>query len=558
MIRIIYLILGTIAINIIASLIYDFVVGPYFFDSAVPVSSDLSVNCDANVNNPGNETIQLDSITTKDTEDAIITSGEDSLSFEDISEEILVRGSIVNEDQKNSYKYTAQVGGTYRFYTDLSSGGGVRVRISGESGDSLDYGNDALTIDLEQGKTYILSVEYRTGPCDYSVNIGVPIPMENITGKTSITGIITYQDQKDKYCYTAPTSGVYRFGTDLSAGGGVRIRISGENGDSIDYGNDALTINLNQGKTYILSVEYRTGPCDYSVSIGVPISTANISGKTSVVGSISYQDQKDKYYYTAPTNGTYRFDTNLSAGGGVYVRISGENGNSLNYGSNALTIELEAGKTYILSVEYRTGLCDYTVNIGVPIPITDISSEGCISGSITYQDQKDKFYYTAPTSGTYHFDTDLSAGGGVYVRISGENGNSLNYASDALTIDLEAGKTYILSVEYRTGSCDYTVNIGIPIPITNISGESYISGSITYQDQKDKYYYTAPTSGTYHFDTDLSAGGGVYVRISGENGNSLNYGSNALTIELEAGKTYILSVEYRTGSCNYEVFISIP
>lgn len=101
---IIYLILGTIAINIIASLIYDFVVGPYFFDSAVPVSSDLSVNCDANVNNPGNETIQLDSITTKDTEDAIITSGEDSLSFEDISEEILVRGSIVNEDQKNSYK----------------------------------------------------------------------------------------------------------------------------------------------------------------------------------------------------------------------------------------------------------------------------------------------------------------------------------------------------------------------------------------------------------------------------------------------------------------------
>ena len=381
--------------------------------------------------------------------------------------------------------------------------------------------------------------------------------MEDITGKTSISGFINEDCKKNSYKFTSKVSGTYRFDTNLSAGGEVRIRISGENGKSLNYGTNGLTIDLEAGKTYILSAEYRNGPCDYTINIGTPIAVTDITGKHSISGSITYQDQKDKYRYTAPTSGTYRFDTNLSAGGEVRVRISGENGESLNYSTNGLTIDLEAGKTYILSAEYRNSPCDYTINIGTPIAVTDITGKSSISGSITYQDQKDKYHYTAPTSGTYRFDTNLSAGGEVRIRISGENGKSLNYGTNGLTIDLEAGKTYILSAEYRNGPCDYTINIGTPIAVTDITGKHSISGSITYQDQKDKYRYTASTSGTYRFDTNLSAGGEVQVRISGENGKSLNYGTNGLTIHLDAGKTYLLSIEYRNGLCDYELFIEI-
>ena len=284
----------------------------------------------------------------------------------------------------------------------------------------------------------------------------------------------------------------------------------------------------------------------------------DITGKTSVIGSITKEQEKDEYKYTSKVDGLYHFSTNLSSGGEVRVRISGENGDSLKYDTNALSIDLEAGKTYILSVEYRTGPCDYTVNIGVPIPIIDISGQTSVTGNITYRDQKDKYYYTAPTSGTYRFDTNLSSGGEVRVRISGENDDSLKYDTNALSIDLEAGKTYILSVEYRTGPCDYTVNIGVPIPITDITGQISVTGSITYRDQKDKYYYTAPTSGTYCFGTDLSSGSEVRVRISGENGNSLKYDTNTLSMDLEAGKTYILSIEHRTGLCDYTTFIEFP
>ena len=188
----------------------------------------------------------------------------------------------------------------------------------------------------------------------------------------------------------------------------------------------------------------------------------DITGKTSIIGSITKEQEKDEYKYTSKVDGLYHFSTNLSSGGEVRVRISGENGDSLKYDTNALSIDLEAGKTYILSVEYRTGPCDYTVNIGVPIPITDITGQISVTGSITYRDQKDKYYYTAPTSGTYCFGTDLSSGSEVRVRISGENGNSLKYDTNTLSMDLEAGKTYILSIEHRTGLCDYTTFIEFP------------------------------------------------------------------------------------------------
>ncbi|MBM6871458.1 hypothetical protein H6B27_12675 [Pseudoflavonifractor phocaeensis] len=220
-----------------------------------------------------------------------------------------------------------------------------------------------------------------------------------------------------------------------------------------------------------------------------------------------------------------------------------------------MNIELEAGKTYILSIEYSNGPCDYTVSIGVPNPMKDATGSIQISGSLTYKGQKDRYQYTASTDGTYRFSSDLSAGGKVQVRISGENGNFLDDATNALSIELEAGKTYVLSVEYSNGPCDYTVSIGVPNPIKDVTGSSYISGNLTYKDQKDKYYYTAAASGTYQFRTELTVEGKVLVRISGENGNSINTGNNSLSIDLEANKTYILSIEYLSGPCGYGVSI---
>ena len=94
-----------------------------------------------------------------------------------------------------------------------------------------------------------------------------------------------------------------------------------------------------------------------------------------------------------------------------------------------------------------------------------------------------------------------------------------------------------------------------PISITE---DDFIGGSITYRDQKDRYYYMAPYTGTYIFDTEVSTDANVNVRISGENEKSLKSGIDKLRVDLEEGKLYILSIEYKNGFGEYEVYMELP
>ena len=380
----------------------------------------------------------------------------------------------------------------------------------------------------------------------------------DVTGMSSFQGKIQKKAQEDQYRYTASVSGAYRFDTDLSSGGQVRVEIRGENGVALDYGTNGLTIDLTAGKSYILSIGYRNGPCDYQVSIGVPKEIQDITGASVVSGRITYRGQNDNYRYTAPVSGTYRFDTKVDAAAKVNVQISGENGNSIEDGINVLNIDLEAGKTYLLSVEYNNGPSDYEIHLGVPQPIRDIMENTSVAGSMLYRNQKDRYRYTALTSGTYRFDTVLSSGGQVDVRISGQNGQRIKEVANGLTIELVSGETYILSVEYRNAPCDYVLNIGVPMEPISITEDDFIGGSITYRDQKDRYYYMAPYTGTYIFDTEVSTDANVNVRISGENEKSLKSGIDKLRVDLEEGKLYILSIEYKNGFGEYEVYMELP
>ncbi len=91
-----------------------------------------------------------------------------------------------------------------------------------------------------------------------------------------------------------------------------------------------------------------------------------------------------------------------------------------------------------------------------------------------------------------------------------------------------------------------------------ITENDFIYGSITYRDQKDRYLYIAPYTGIYYFNTEVSNDADVRVRVSGENGKTLNSNTNGVRIEMEEGKLYILSIEYKNGFCEYEVYIELP
>lgn len=382
--------------------------------------------------------------------------------IEDITGVVEITGRIVEEDQEISYRYVPQVGGTYHFYTDSSAGVDVWIEIGGENGAVIESGRNKMTVNLESEKIYVVKIEYLNGLCDYMLKIGVPKEREEITGKTSFAGTITYENQVDQYFYTAPVSGIYHFYTNRSAGGDVWIKLNGENGNFIDSGRNQLTMDLEKGKSYRVSVEEMNGYCDYQAEIGVPIEIVDITGAVGVEGRIFYQGQKDQYLYTPSIRGLYHFGTELSSGGEVRIRISGENGKSIDDNRDELTIELEAGKTYMLGVEYTNAFCDYCVEIGVPNEIIDITGEDVISGNITYKDQVNRYYYQALASGDYCFTANCGGEEDVRIRIRGENGKSLRDGKNSLKMELKKGEIYILSVEYKTNVCSYVVTIDSP------------------------------------------------------------------------------------------------
>lgn len=300
----IFSIIATIALGILSSYLTN-IANPFLPYPSDSSSSITIANDDETTSIKSNLAEESDAVSSIDTVSDIQATPNPISLLKDITKQASISGSINDDVSENRYTFTAEVAGAYRFYTDLSSGGHVRIRISGQNDEIITSGIDALTTDLEANKTYIISIENQNGPCDYSLKIGIPAETSIITEGALIEGSITYQDQIDKYLYTAPINGIYRFDTELSAGGKVRVQVSGENGNFIDSGINGLTIDLEAGKTYLLSIEYYNGPCDYTVNTGVPIQISDISGSTFISGDITYQDQKDKYYYSASTSGTY-------------------------------------------------------------------------------------------------------------------------------------------------------------------------------------------------------------------------------------------------------------
>ena len=205
-------------------------------------------------------------------------------------------------------------------------------------------------------------------------------------------GNITRDKQQDEYSFTPPRDGTYRFEFSgmyaqmkvnlyiRDAGGGlVALRKDGTGGSgSISDGQGLTTDKLNAGQRYTVQVEHRAGHTPYTLSIGCPKPTVDISAYSSLSDSIEFTGQQNNYSFTPAAAGTYRFEfsdmyaqtqVNLyirDAGGGlVAFRNHGIGGvGSLSNGGSLSTDKLNAGQCYTVQVEHRAGHTPYTLNIG--------------------------------------------------------------------------------------------------------------------------------------------------------------------------------------------------
>lgn len=277
--------------------------------------------------------------------------------------------------------------------------------------------------------------------------------------------------------------------------------------------------------------------------------------------------------YTAPKSGTYRFDfiftTNASAKIKFYIYDdAGRKEVEKNYlgDGEGVTVELTQGKTYLLNLKQNEYKTEFEMHIGVPNETRKIlSDEIKLHDSINYIDQCNHYEYLAPVNGRYRFDLDVSDNtADTYITIKSSNNSILQErylsGSTGVTVDLSENEKYDIFINQEENFTQYDILIGVPQSPVNING-NHITGSVSYEDEIDVYYFKVPLSGTYVFDVETSdATAGLDFKVDDNKKSTIsnNYVKNGYSkkINLEHGVEYTAYVSQSENFCSYNISFS--
>jgi len=311
--------------------------------------------------------------------------------------------------------------------------------------------------------------------------INVPDIIDNVKSIGDATidridGNISTNGQRDVYSFTAPRGGWYRF--EMSGlRGGATVRLMAWDNFEQPIANDTagngggITLDLVQGQTYQIEVRQYSGFSPYRLSIGHQKETINISGLTRLNDSIQYTHQRNVHLFTAPRNGSYRFEM-AELRGGARVRLIVWD--RLDYPTIAddtavngqgITLDLVQGQTYQIEVRQYSGFSPYRLSIGYQKETVIINGPDRINDSIQYTAQRNVYTFTAPTDGRYRFEMAGLRGGARVRLIAWDRLDYPTIADDTavngqgITLNLVRGQTYHIQVWQYSGFSSYSLII---------------------------------------------------------------------------------------------------
>ena len=209
-------------------------------------------------------------------------------------------------------------------------------------------------------------------------------------------------------------------------------------------------ISLNAGETYQIQVCYETGFGSYKMVIGYQKETIDISEYASVVDSIQYKNQKNKYNFKAPVSGGYRFDlSETNANNCFRLMILDKYDNLLlDTYSGGGYVDLASGEKYDIQVWQYTGFGSYKLNIGYQTKPIDISSADEVKDKITFKNQKNVYFYTPSNSAEYTIElSQYKSSNSFRLMVLDEYENIIvDTYSGKKTVKLDANHTYQIQV----------------------------------------------------------------------------------------------------------------
>jgi hypothetical protein len=289
-------------------------------------------------------------------------------------------------------------------------------------------------------------------------------------------GAVSRERQRNIYPFKPAIDGSYRF--EISGlKNNARVTISIFNGGdeliaaSAGAGNgQGITMpEMTGGQTYRIQVGRYSGISSYILSIGCQKEPVDLSRLTGLEDSIQYTDQRNVYLFTAPADGSYRFEIaglkntaklNLCArdAEGYPIRYAAGIGNGKGFTLNGVI----KGEPYQIEVGQSSGFGDYTLIIGRQKEPADIGLDA-VYDSIQYTDQRNVYLFTASADGRYRFEiSGLKRNAKVSVYAYTLGGETIQFTAGAgnghgLTLGLAGGETYQIQVRYHSGFSGYAI-----------------------------------------------------------------------------------------------------
>ncbi len=264
----------------------------------------------------------------------------------DISGYASITDHLMYPKQMNSYLFTPSVDGGYMFEIDSSGDAKYDVYIKNTNGESKlkreeCTGKTILEVyNLVSGKPYILDI-VGYGELEYTMNISYQRPNSYSDGITDETyagdistkeeietavaegytieqrevarfdGVTSYENRENEHYFTVPVTGEYRYEFYDTYGDQATLEIYDDNNKRLfrqSYCFEGASIRgpeLHEGDKIKLVVSACVGYPSYSLLV---IRDMEISGYPSISDHIDYSEQWNVYDFTAPYDGSYRFE----------------------------------------------------------------------------------------------------------------------------------------------------------------------------------------------------------------------------------------------------------
>lgn len=392
---------------------------------------------------------------------------------------------ISESGQENSYEFIAPENGIYRCeLADMISGFTVSVYLYDTNGSKINSNINisnglGITVKLSAGDLYRLVVKSSTGTGSYRLFVGQQKEIINISNCTTVNDSIEFVGQENKYLYTPTVTGIHRFWiSQINSGVWVSVYVYDDAGYKVgsitDIGIDSgVSVTLTAGQSYSVIIKYSKGYDNYALSIGPQKTTLDISAYTAITDSTEFYNQTNNYLYTASVSGKHRFQIDqINSGIRVSMYVYDAAGYKLNYitdiGQNSgVTVTLNKGETYLIVIKQSNGYNSYTMSIGSPKEVVDISGYDVVNDGIQFFDQENIYTYTPEVSGSYKLSIgNVVSGVIISVYIFDDADYRVNYATGMSNAScfygyLEANRTYVIKViqNYNYGSYSLTIDL---------------------------------------------------------------------------------------------------